>query len=60
MSRTQESRRYREETRKVSLGEGDSVAACNDVLGWRGTRKGDELLKQKEKSKWYREAGDSI
>lgn len=43
-----------------SLGEGDLYSACNDVLGWRGTRKGEELLKPKDKSRWYRVAGDSV
>ena len=43
-----------------SLGEGDLFAACNDVLGWRGTRKGEELLKQKDRSRWYRVDGDSV
>lgn len=43
-----------------SLGEGDLYSAGNDVLGWRGTRKGEELLKPKDKSRWYRVAGDSV
>lgn len=43
-----------------SLAEGDLYSACNDVLGWRGTRKGEEPLKPKDKSRWYRAAGDSV
>lgn len=43
-----------------AFSEGDLSAACNDVPAWRGTRKGEELLKQRDKSRWCRAAGDSV
>lgn len=30
----------------LSLGDGDLFAACNNLLGWRGTREGGEQMAQ--------------
>lgn len=35
-----------------------AVVKSHYVLGWKDTRKGEELLKQKDKSRWCRAAGD--